>query len=482
VISSRLVVVPSEPSLAARFAAVRAELGVSEAFAAEADAEARRAAADGPDDARLGVAGRRADLLDVPFVTIDPPGSTDLDQAVHLGRRPGGGYRVRYAIADVAAFVRPGGPIDAEAHLRAETVYCPDRRIPLHPPVLSEGAASLLEGQVRPAVVWCIDLDDAGHVVSADVRRARVRSTAQLDYAEVQARLDAAGPGDGDSLPVLLAEIGTARAALERARGGVSLARPEQIVVPAGDDGWALTFRAGLPVADHNAQISLLTGTVAAAMMLDAGVGVLRTMPAATPDSLDRLRRQAAALRVAWPERATYGDVLAALDRTRTESGAFLAAATSLFRGAAWTPFRGTPPEVAEHAAIAAPYAHVTAPLRRLVDRYGLEVCLAASSGGEVPAWVLDALGTLGSHMASGAQRGGTVDRACTDLVEAAVLRPHLGSELDAIALTEHTVQVADPAVVARCDGPDLPVGEAVRVRLTAADLDTRTVRFTWPG
>lgn len=134
------------------------------------------------------------------------------------------------------------------------------------------------------------------------------------------------------------------------------------------------------------------------------------------------------------------------------------------------------------HSAIAAPYAHVTAPLRRLVDRYGLEVCLAACAGRDVPGWVLDALDTLGPDMASGAQRGGAVDRACTDLVEAAVLAPHLGAEMDAIALSDDSVQLREPAVVARCDGEPLPSGEHVRVRLTEADLDTRTVRFTYDG
>ncbi|WP_298457567.1 RNB domain-containing ribonuclease [uncultured Cellulomonas sp.] len=473
---TRWVLAAPDDSVAARLVALRAELGVPETFEDRVLAEAEQAAA-GPDDARLDV-GERADLRELPFVTVDPPGSRDLDQAVHLERRAAAGYRVRYAIADVAAFVRPGGAVDAEAHARAETVYCPDRRVPLHPPVLSEGAASLLPGQDRPAIVWTIDLDADGEVVAADVGRATVRSTAQLDYAKVQRALDAAGPGDADSLPVLLAEVGTARAGLERARGGVSLSRPEQSVVPTGG-GYALEYRASLPVEGHNAQISLLTGTVAARMMLDAGVGVLRTMPPADPEAVARLRRQAGALDVPWPDGETYGEVLARLDPSSPQTAAFHVAAVGLFRGAAWTAFRGTPPEVVEHAAIGAPYAHVTAPLRRLVDRYGLEICLAACAGRDVPAWVLDALDTLGAQMAAGAQRGGAVDRACTDLVEAAVLAPHVGAVMAGTAVSPDTVQLRDPAVVARCEGDPLPTGEHVRVRLVTADLDTRTVRFT---
>src|SRR6185503_18006855 len=128
----------------------------------------------------------------LPFVTIDPPGSRDLDQALHVARRPaGGGYRVSYAIADLAAFVRPGGPLDAAAWARGVTMYAPDRSTPLHPPVLSEGAASLLPDSERPAILWTHDLDADGVLVVTDVRRARVRSRARLDYAGVQAELDA---------------------------------------------------------------------------------------------------------------------------------------------------------------------------------------------------------------------------------------------------------------------------------------------------
>src|SRR5690606_38109805 len=138
---------------------------------------------------------------------------------------------------------------------------------------------------------------------------------------------------------------------------------------------------------------------------------------------------------VPWPAGVGYGQVLADVDHARPETAAFLAAATSLFRGAAWTPFTGAPTTEHDHGAIAAPYAHVTAPLRRLVDRYGLEICLAAHAGTEVPEWVHEALGALGGTMALGTRRSAAVDRACTDLVEAAVLRPHVGREFSGVAV-----------------------------------------------
>src|SRR3954452_17318946 len=116
--------------------AIRREAGVPDAFPAPVEAEAEAAAAR---------PAATAERVDLPFVTIDPPGSRDLDQALHIERR-GGGHRVSYAIADVCSFVAPGAAVDRESHASAVTVYAPDRKAPLHPPVLSEGAARLLPG------------------------------------------------------------------------------------------------------------------------------------------------------------------------------------------------------------------------------------------------------------------------------------------------------------------------------------------------
>src|ERR687886_982363 len=171
----------SVAALEQRFAAIRERLHVPDAFPPDVLAAAEQAARP----PRLPA----VDRTDVEFVTVDPPGSTDLDQALHVAR-DSDGFTVHYAIADVPAFVEPGGAVDAEARRRGQTLYAPDRRTPLHPPVLSEGAASLLEGQVRPAFVWRFDLDADGEVRRAELVRARVRSRRRLDYGQVQAAVD----------------------------------------------------------------------------------------------------------------------------------------------------------------------------------------------------------------------------------------------------------------------------------------------------
>ncbi|MFI6601030.1 RNB domain-containing ribonuclease [Nonomuraea sp. NPDC050536] len=421
------------------------------------------------------------DLSDLPFVTIDPPGSMDLDQAVHLERLRGG-YRVWYAIADVAAFVRPGGAIDAEALHRGETVYMPDGRVPLHPKVLSEGAASLLPGAVRPAAVWRIDLDAEGRTVGADVHRALVRSRERLDYDYVQAAVDT---GTADGTLGLLAEIGRLRLELERARGGVTLPTPEQEIVPdSGMSSYRLEYRVPVPAEAWNAQISLLTGMAAASMMLDAEIGVLRVLPPPQPGELAKVRRVAAALEVPWPDGASYGTVVHDLDPKNPRHAAFLHESKVLLRGAGYVAFNGAPPPLADHAAVAAPYAHVTAPLRRLVDRYATEVCLAIADGEPVPEAVEATLPGLPDIMSSSGRRAGAVERACVDLVEAFLLRERIGQAFDAMVIDADQkgdggqVQVTDPAVIARCDGR-LPLGERITVRLTQADPATREVRFS---
>jgi exoribonuclease R len=461
-------------SLEAAFADIRAQLAVRIEFPPEVLAAAERAARSPATAPR--------DATDVPFVTIDPLGSMDLDQAMHI-QRDGEGFRVRYAIADVPAFVEPGGPVDVEAALRGQTIYCPDVRVPLHPPVLSEGAASLLPGQARPAFVWDIRLDSDGRRSGAALSRARVRSARRYTYEEVQELVD--GGGAEETL-VLLREVGALRVAREAARGGSSLAMPQQ-EVHVGDDGaYRLRLRPMLPAEECNAQVSLLTGMVAAAMMIDGRIGILRTMPPAQERDVARLRRSAHALGVDWPAGMDYGAFLRTLDRANPKHLAVVHEATSLFRGAGYTPLDGEVPQDVVQAALAAPYAHVTAPLRRLVDRVGLVVCEALSSGGPVPDWVRPALARLPEIMAASDRQAKAVERACTDAVEAAILRHRVGEVFPAVVVDRQergglVVQLTEPAVSARADGEAEP-GAEVRVRLDEADVVRRRVSFTVVG
>ncbi|MDX2558570.1 RNB domain-containing ribonuclease [Streptomyces sp. TX20-6-3] len=466
----------AEAPLRAALRALRAELAIPEDFPPAVLAEAE-AAAKAP---RLPA----YDATDLPLFTVDPPTSTDLDQAMHLARRSDGGYRVHYAIADVAAFVTPGSALDAEAHRRVLTLYFPDGKVPLHPTVLSEGAASLLPGEPCPALLWRIDLDAEGRRVATDVRRALVRSRAKLDYATVQKQIDT---GTAEEPLALLRDIGRLREALEAERGGISLNVPEQEIVEQ-DHTYSLAYRAPLPADGWNAQISLLTGMAAADLMTAAGTGILRTLPTAPDGAVARLRRSAQALGVDWPHHVSYADVVRAADPTNPRHAAFLQECTTLLRGAGYTVFTdGHIPTPAVHAAVADEYTHCTAPLRRLVDRYAGELCVAAVAGDEPPEWVRAALPALPDEMADGSRRANTVERESVDIVEAALLRERVGEIFDAYVIDVKerepavgTVHLDDPAVVARIAGGEsrLPLGEWLRVRLAEADPGTAKVLF----
>ena len=460
-------------------AALQAELGVSAEFPPEVE-EAAAAAAAAPRLPEL-------DRTDLPFVTIDPETSMDLDQALHL-ERDGDGYVVHYAIADVAAFVTPGDPVDLEANKRGESLYAADAKIPLHPKVLSEDAASLLPDQVRPALLWTHKLDATGEGTDTFVERALVRSRAKLSYEGVQKMFDGEGFGDADYAESLqlLKEIGEKRIALEAARGGVNLPLRDQEISVEGDQ-WSLEYRDLLPVEDWNAQISLLTGFAAADLMVYARVGLLRTLPEPDHRDVQRLHRTARALGLEWPAEMLYPDFIRTLDGKNGKHAAMAIACTRLLRGSGYASFNGELPELTEHSALANEYMHVTAPLRRLIDRYAGEVCLALCADQPVPDWVISAFTTLPETMRSSGRASGAYERGVVDLVEAGLLSKRVGEIFDAVVVEvddedkqKGSITVEEPAVEAKVTGSSaLPLGEEVQVRLESADVTAAKVTFT---
>ncbi len=476
--SSRVVRVHARDEVAAQLlrdgiAKIQSDLKVTPEFSPDVEAAASAAAA----------APRLPDLdrTDIPFVTIDPASSMDLDQALHF-EREGSGYVVHYAIADVAAFVQPGDPVDVASHARGETLYGADSKIPLHPTSLSEGAASLLPDQVRPALLWTIHVDDTGEGTDVHVERARVRSRAKLDYVGVQKAID---DGTADEVLQLLREVGELRLQREAARGGISLPLPEQEVEVTGDQ-WSLEFRSMIPAETWNAQISMLTGFAAASLMVYARVGLLRTLPPPQAHDLQRLHRIARALHIEWPAEQLYPDFIRGLDSRKPAEAALITACARLLRGSGYVAFDGDMPADPIHAALASEYAHVTAPLRRLGDRYAGEICLALCAGTDVPAWVLAKLADIPDVLRDAGRRASQYEAMVLDLVEAGILHQRVGESFDGVVTdvdeknaTRGKVTIQEPAVEARLTGPDaLPLGTEAQVRLTQADVASRSVMF----
>jgi exoribonuclease R len=413
----------SAPALDARFDAVRERLELPQAFPPEVVEAPRAAAAVGPR------AVERRDLRDVPFVTVDPRGSRDLDQALHLERR-GDGFRIRYAIADVGAWVARGDALDAEAWQRGQTFYAPDRRTPLYPPELSEGAASLLPDGDRPAVVLELDLDAHGTRTAFRSYRALVRSRRQLAYDEV-------GP---DVVP-LLDVVGPLLGERAAERGANELDAPAQVVVPDdGPAGYRLEWEERLPSEAWNAQISLAANAAVGDELGRRGTGVLRTMPPPRPQALRALHATARAL-----------------------------------GGASYRVLQGAPTADDEHAAVGGLYAHATAPLRRLADRYLLEELV----GDPVDA---ETFGRLAHVMETSDALAARYEHAIVDLVESRLLEGREGEVFDACVLSVGgplRIQIASPPIVANLpEGHGLEPGDAVRVRLAQVDVDEGRLHF----
>ena len=447
--------------LADGLAAIRQEFAVPASFSPQVLAAATQAATRAPT--------QHVDRTVVPFVTLDPAASTDLDQAFAI-EASGGDLLLRYAIADVAWFVDDGDAIDGEAWRRGTTLYLPDGKAGLYPPVLSEGAASLLPDGDRPAVIFTVRVAGDGAVVLDGAERAIVRSRAKLAYATVT---------DAD-VPAGFAELARRIQAAEDARGASRVDPPAQEVESTGDGRFELSFRSLLVSEQRNAALSLAANLAIADALQAHHAGLFRVMPAPEPAAIERLRHTAVALGIAWPAATSLTGIEHGLDPGDAKQAAFMLAIRRAGGGASYAPYReGVVPW---HAAMAATYTHATAPLRRLADRYVVRTTLAIANGQPVPEVVTAAFETLPTVMARADATGGRIDRAVIDLAEAAMLQASVGETFAAVVTDadDHgaRIQLADRPVVARVAAHGTAPGDRLSVRLAAADPVARTLRF----
>ena len=420
------------------------------------------------DAARRQAGAIHADRTSVPFVTLDPASATDLDQAFAI-ERSGDDVVLHYAIADVGFFVDPDGALDAEAWRRGGTVYLPDRKAPLYPPPLSEAAASLLPDGPRPAVVFTVRVDPTGDARLDEVARAVIHSRAKLAYEDV----------DAASLPTGFEELAQRILVAEERRGASRVEFPDQLLERT-PDGWRLCFEIRRESEDRNAAMSLATNLAVAAALHAAGTGLFRVMPDVPERAVRRLRLTAQAFGLEWPEDVSLARFQRSLPAHDQRSAAFLLAVRRACGGASYEPFRlGQRPW---HAAVAAMYAHATAPLRRLADRYVVEAALAVANGVAVPDHVETALTKLPKVMARAEERGNRVENAVNNLAEAVLLDGREGELFDGVVVDEDgdgpLMQIAEPAILARVGASRVTPGDAIRVRLVEADPVARRVEF----
>jgi exoribonuclease R len=468
------------------FQRARAELGIRTGFPDEVLREAEQVTSREPK-----VDAGRVDRADLALVTIDPPGSQDLDQAVHAERTEGGGYRVHYAIADVGFFVDRGSALEREAWLRGVTFYAPDHREPLYPPTLSEGGASLLPEVRRPAILFTLDLDERAELISVAIARALVFSRAQLTYSQLLNHVQGNAPVSeslGASTLSLLGEIGPKRLALEVERGGVSLPLRDQHVQQraAAQLGYELVYEEPSEAERWNAQISLVTGHAAALQMLEARVGLLRTLAPPREDDVRKFRIAAQALGFRWPNDLSYTEFIRDVDLDHPHIETLIWQARRVMRGAGYLAFHEELPPQPVHAALAFAYSHCTAPLRRLADRYVLDLLVDLAADVAPADAHVQTLRELPSVMEEADRRSHALERKMIDVAEAWTLRGREGDRFPATVLDVRAdridAQIEEPPVRAKLPAKngsrELALGEQIQVRLQSVEVAKGSVRF----
>jgi exoribonuclease R len=448
-------------ALARGLAAIRTQFAIQDSFPDPVLAAAEEAA-------KRGVTGH-ADWTDHHFMTLDPAASTDLDQAFEIGRE-GAEVILNYAIADVGHFVATADPVGVEAWRRSMTVYLPDGKERLYPPVLSEGATSLLPDVDRPAVVFTVRVSPEGQTRLDGATRAMIRSRAKLAYETVTSA----------DLPPGFGELFSRIQHAEDVRGAERVDAPDQEIERDASGELALAFRPQNEAEQQNAALSLAANLAIADALLAHRTGLFRVMPAPDERAIRRLRHSARALGLSWPEGVDLAQFERTLDDKNPRHAAFRLAVRRAGPKASYAPYQaGTVPW---HSAMAATYVHATAPLRRLADRYVIEAALQVASGQEVGSDLRAAFDQLPAIMARAEARSGEVERATLDLAEAVVLSGREGEHFQSVVTDVDErgarIQLADPAVIARIDGKGAMPGDSIMVELEAADVEHRQVRF----
>ncbi len=483
----------------ADFRAVVWRRGLRMRFPADAEAEAAALAEEHDrDEAR-----RRVDLRELPFLTIDPADARDHDDAVCVETLPEGGARLRVAIADVSHYVAPGSGLDREALRRGNSVYFPDRAIPMLPARLSSTVCSLLPGVDRLAVVAELDVDESGHIGHRAFYPA-LSSRARLSYDEAaramqgdaaaRAALGAVVAGQLDALALVTAALARRRFA----SGSLDFDLPTAEIV-LSPEGMPIDVAMAPRTPAHRAieEAMLAANREVAELLFAAAAPALyrNHEPPAREDAeaLSRLLGRLGLLEGSATAELTPRRLARALSRLEGRPEETLVHRTVLRR---MRQARYGARSLGHFALGFRHYVHFTSPIRRysdLVTHRVLKVVLGESTGTRVAPGGLDAIAnriSFAERVAEAAEREMIDIKKCVfmsgrvgevfDGRVTGVARHGLYVTLDG-AFVEGLLHVSElgrglwydeeaMALVARRSGRGHRLGDRLRVRLVAVD------------
>ena len=410
-----------------------AEAEIPVAFSPDSESQATRASA-------LPL-GDREDLRAVPLVTIDGADARDFDDAVFAEADDDpaneGGHRLIVAIADVSAYVTPASPLDKDARRRGNSVYFPDRVVPMLPEALSNGWCSLVPNEDRPAFAVEMTIDKDGGLTHHRFLRAMIRSAARLTYDQAQRAAD--GDADETTAPLLETVIAPLFAAYRSllkartARGVLELEIPERRAV-IGPDGTVSGIETRERFDSHKLieEFMILANVAAGTALEQRQVGGLyRVHDRPSEEKLAALRDFLASLDLHLARGAVRPRQFNAVLQKATQTPHARMVGEVILRSQAQAVY--APKNIGHFGLALRTYAHFTSPIRRysdLVVHRALIDTLGLGDGGEI--LEPDPLERLGEHLSSTERRASAAERAAMDRFMALYLADRVGGTFDA--------------------------------------------------
>ncbi len=382
----------------------------------------------------------REDWRDLPLITIDPADAKDHDDAVHARADDDpandGGFVLSIAIADVAAYVTPGSALDDEALLRGNSVYFPDRVVPMLPERISNDLCSLVPGKDRAAMAVRVVIDRSGRKKAHSFHRVLMRSHAKLAYEQAQAAID--GRLDDTTPPLLesvLKPLWAAYGALAKARDDrepLALELPERkLVLDADNKVKDVVIRERLDAHRLIEEFMILANVCAAETLSQQKQGLLfRIHDEPSLARMESLRTFLKTLEIELPKQGSLRPALfnRTLARVADTEHAALVNETVL-RSQAQAEY--APDNIGHFGLNLRNYAHFTSPIRRYADLIVHRALIRALKLGDdgLPDMGVERLRTIGQLISGTERRAMVAERDTYDRLVAAHLKDQIGAK-----------------------------------------------------